>query len=240
MKGSSQISHTYDGQTYLFPEAGARDLFAKSPEKFVPAFGGDCIVCYVEHGERMAGSVKFSARHKGRIYLFPNDEIRQMFVANPEKYENADLAIDGNCVVCLVKGGQEMPGKPEFTAIYNGMRYLFPSDAERQMFLQSPQEFAKAVKLATNDAMDKHLVSFSGTTGCAACSYGLRPQGDPSELGLFVKTKLGEVYIIEGAHSQFPKVYADRFDSLNVAVTGKVVAERDGVRWVEPTELRQL
>ena len=69
-----------------------------------------------------------------------------MFEATPEEFVNVDLAANGNCIVCSVKANKQIPGKPEFTAIHDGMRYLFPSDDARQMFIAAPNNFLNAAK----------------------------------------------------------------------------------------------
>jgi YHS domain-containing protein len=42
IKGDRTFSHQWRGVTWLFASAENRDAFAKSPEKYVPEFGGFC------------------------------------------------------------------------------------------------------------------------------------------------------------------------------------------------------
>ena len=118
--------------------------FMANPAKYVPALGGDCILCYANMNKRVAGTVHHAATRNGRLYLFPSAKEKSEYVANPSKYDNTDLAANGNCVVCQVEMGKAQPGSPEFTAVHNGLRYLFPSDKQRQMFLTNTTKYVGA------------------------------------------------------------------------------------------------
>lgn len=141
VKGTPQVSVDFDGQTYLFPSEEQREMFLNNPEKYVPALGGDCTVCKVEHGERVPGSVQYSVLHAGRLYLFPGEKQKQMFMENPSKYEDADLAAGGRCTVCRVEMQKDVPDNREFTVFHNGMRYRFPGAEQKQMFLENPAKY---------------------------------------------------------------------------------------------------
>jgi len=134
VEGDPSFSSTYDGRTYLFPGAEQKRMFDANPTAFVPALGGACTVCKVEKGKRVPGKPEFHAVHEGRLYLFPGEKQQEMFEREPDKYADADLALDGACPVCLVKSGEVVPGKPEYASIYDGRRYLFPSPEQQRMF----------------------------------------------------------------------------------------------------------
>lgn len=141
VKGDPRFSVNFDGKTYLFPSEEQRQMFLDNPEKYTPVLGGDCTVCKVEQGERIPGSVQYSVLHAGRLYLFPGEEQKRMFMANPSKYEDADLAASGLCTVCRVEMGKDVPGKREFTVFHNGMRYRFPTADQKKMFLENPGKY---------------------------------------------------------------------------------------------------
>jgi YHS domain-containing protein len=82
-KGSPEHQATYDGVTYYFPEETIKQKFLAEPAKYVPALGGDCIVCYAKLGKRVPGSIDHSARYDNRLYLFPGAEQQQAFLNNP-------------------------------------------------------------------------------------------------------------------------------------------------------------
>lgn len=142
-RGDERFASIYDGRRYLFPSAKEKAMFDADPAKYAPAAGGHCVVCKVEMGESMPGKVEFAARYNGRVYFFPGDKQRQVFLANPERYATADLAYDGECAVCRVDMNHRMPGKEAHTAVHDGKRYLFPSDRERRVFLANPAKYAE-------------------------------------------------------------------------------------------------
>ena len=183
MKGNPEIQTSYDGVTYQFPNEAIKKTFLADPAKYVPALGGDCIVCYAKAGKRVPGSIRHTASHAGRLYLFPSDREKQAFLAAPEKFAKTDLVLDGNCAVCLKHANKKVPGKPEFTAIHKGLRYQFPSDRERQMFVKNPERYAATEKStkATADSKatseDGAIITVTGKTTCAGCEHGVTPIG---------------------------------------------------------------
>lgn len=148
VKGDRQFQVTYDGKTYLFPGKEKRAMFAANPAKYVPALGGDCIVCRSNMGKRVSGSVQHAAFSGGRLYLFPGEKQQQEFLANHEKYVNTDLALGGKCAVCRVEMGEEIAGKSEFAEYYQGRRYLFPGPKQQQMFRANPDRYAVPAPVA--------------------------------------------------------------------------------------------
>ena len=141
VKGSPEHAVEYDGNVYLFPGQEQQDMFARNPQKYAPVLGGDCVVCYVNNGDRVAGSVRNAALSGGRLYLFPNKELRQEFLDNPDKYKGEDVAAGGRCTVCRVEMGKEVAGKPEFSLMHDGLRYLFPGKEQMQMFMENPDKY---------------------------------------------------------------------------------------------------
>lgn len=240
--GSDQYSTAFDGRTYLFPSEEELNAFKAAPEKFAPVLGGDCIVCYAEKGARVLGSVQHASIHDGRVYLFPSEKEKAAFAQSPEKYAKADLALGGACPVCKAMAGKNVPGKPEFTAVYDGLRYQFPSEKELQAFQADPTKFVPAGDgkgNASNGTPKANQVSIAGKTACAACSYGVRPIGAPESLGLAVVAADGTVYIVEGAEQNYPTLFKDRFEELPVSVTGCVIKKSDKFAWLEPSEFKQ-
>lgn len=237
VKGTEKFAVEYDGQQYLFPDESTRKKFAKNPEKYAPVLNGDCTVCYQHGGSRPAGKVEYNLVHEGRLYLFPSEGTLQEFKDNPDKYKNVDLAFDGNCAICL-KNGNESEGKPEFTARYKGMRYQFPNKALVKKFEENPALYAVADETekeeSTKPDTKGKTVSIEGRSACAGCEFKVRPTLNPEELGLAVVVSDSEIYIIENAHKSYSKIYDDRFDSLKLAVKGKVVKKEGRYTWVEP------
>lgn len=145
VKGDPDIWSVYDGRRYLFPSTEQKRTFEKDPTSFVPALGGNCTVCKVETGTDIPGKPEHYGIHDGRLYLFATRQQKETFDTNPDKYADTDLALDGNCPVCLVKSDKLVPGKPEYASIYDGQRYLFPSPEQKWTFDNNPAWFAPAM-----------------------------------------------------------------------------------------------
>ncbi|MHC4697412.1 MAG: hypothetical protein ACYTFA_11765 [Planctomycetota bacterium] len=146
VEGDPDISSFYDGRKYLFPSAEQKRMFDANPTAFVPALGGDCTVCKIEKGKKVAGNSRFYSIHDGRLYLFPSSKQKRRFDKSPEKYADADLALDGNCPVCLVKNDKLVRGQPEYVSVYDGRRYLFPGPKQKRIFDADPAAFAPAMR----------------------------------------------------------------------------------------------
>ncbi|MFV1968786.1 MAG: hypothetical protein ACC628_25495 [Pirellulaceae bacterium] len=144
VKGDPSIRSVFDGQTYQFASQQGKQMFSAAPAKYVPALGGDCVVSLVKMGKRVPGSIRHAALRGGRLFLFANQEGQEMFLADPRAYENADLAYGGNCVVCSLNMRQTVPGRPDFEAIHEGLRYRFAMAGQRDEFLANPEKYEVA------------------------------------------------------------------------------------------------
>lgn len=145
VRGNPNFSVQLDGKLYLFPGEEQRQMFLANTTKYTPALGGNCVVCALAGGDTsIPGSVHFSAIHEGRLYLFPSENEKAKFMADPRKYENVDLAFGGMCSVCRVEMNQEMPGKSEFGTVFGGKRYYFPGQDQKKMFLANPKKYAES------------------------------------------------------------------------------------------------
>lgn len=138
-----------------------------------------------------------------------------------ERAKDRSVALDGNCAVCLVKGGKFVPGSADYAADYRGSTYLFPSDKERQMFLAEPA---------------KYVVAVQGTSDCAACRFGKHPLKAPKELGLAIVAN-NRVYIVEDAHKLYPDLYEQRFDKVAVAALGTPIKTDGKFVWLQPASV---
>ena len=241
VRGKSEHQTTYDGKTYYFPSEKQKKMFLADPAKYVPALSGDCTVCLAKMGKRVAGNIRYAVFHERRLFLFPGAGQKKEFQAHPDQYANVDLALGGKCAVCRVEMNKDVPGKPEIAVIHQGLRYLFPSEKQRKMFLANPDKYA--VKPASNKQSSTRtagaqLVTVKGKSGCAGCDHGVVPIGSPNELGLAVNAKDGTVYVVEDAHKLYPKVYKHRFEGLPLSVTGKVLKRAGKIAWIQPTELK--
>ncbi len=241
VRGNPEHQVTYDGKTYRFPGEKQKQTFLANPNKYVPALGGDCTVCYAKTGKRVPGNIRHAVFHDKRLFLFPGANEKKEFLANPKKYANVDLALNGDCAVCKADANKDVPGKPEFTAIHQGLRYQFPSDKQRNMFLANPAKYAvkPLVPKQLANAAAK-LITVQGKSGCAGCDHGVHPIGAGKTLGLAVNAPDGKVYVVEDAHELYPNVYEKRFDELSLQVSGKVLKHDGKFTWIQPSELKVL
>jgi YHS domain-containing protein len=244
-KGSPDHQATYDGVTYYFPEEDIKAKFLANPAKYVPALGGDCIVCYAKLGKRVPGSVNHAARYDNRLFLFPGTEQQQAFLNNPSEFANVDLALNGDCAVCHVNANKRVAGKPEFTEIKDGFRYQFVSEREQSAFRQDPAAYVPPASNRTSmmespqsqQPAENRSLTVTGKTACAGCEHGVKTIQNPEELGLAVDTDDGKVVIVEQAHKLYRDAYENRFDAQRVRVSGRVIKEQGRFTWIEPTEL---
>ncbi|MCH7728480.1 MAG: YHS domain-containing protein [Planctomycetes bacterium] len=243
VRGNPDHQVTYDGKTYYFPSESEKRMFEEDPSKYVPALGGDCTVCFANAGKRVPGNIRHGALYKGRVFLFTSDREKKEFLSNTTKYADADLALGGRCVVCRVMAGKDVPGRPEFTAIHQGLRYQFVSERERRIFAANPTKF---VGVATSNAQasardgSNNVVTIKGKSACAGCEHGVAPIGAPDELGLAVNAPDGRVYVVEDAHKKYPRIYERRYDGLPLELSGTVLKTDGNITWIKPQTLRVL
>lgn len=248
-KGDPNISSTFDGVSYLFPNQVIKAKFDANPQNYVPALNGDCIVCYEKHGKRIAGNIQHAALSNGRLYLFPGDREKQMFIENSSAYASSDVAAKGECIVCLAKAGKHVPGSAQHTVIHNGLRYQFPSPAEAEVFRASPDQFINSISMMKDAGMEDvgmkktmhdNGVRLVGRSGCAACEFGITSLSAPDELGLAVVSDDGRVTVVEGAHANYPQIYKDRFQGKQLSVEGMIVKTQGNISWLKPTSLQVI
>ncbi|WP_148618636.1 hypothetical protein [Mariniblastus fucicola] len=240
VKGSKEHAASFDGVTYLFPSEKVKEVFEENPIAYVPAFGGDCTVCFVNSGKRVPGKIEFATVSNERLFLFPGDKPLKAFQESPEKYADVDIAQDGNCIVCKVKAGKDVPGDKKFTAVHNGLRYLFPSDRERQAFVASPEKFLAATETASDKTAKTSAIRIQGRAACAACEFGVTAINSPDQLGFAVTTDDGRVFVIEDVHTRWPQLYKDRYDGNRVAVSGEVIKTEGKFTWINPEYVKPL
>lgn len=131
----------FDGLEYRFDSARERHIFLSARESYIPMLGGDCPVTYLETGQRVPGKFECGTLHRRRLVFFANPAMQQTFAANPEKYEHADLVLNGNSVVSMLDDHKCVPGNPATVLIHRGLRYYFANDFERRKFLKAPGRY---------------------------------------------------------------------------------------------------
>lgn len=84
LKGKPNLTLSHRGATYRFASEGSRELFQKTPEKFLPAYGGWCATA-MAHGEKVEIDPTNYKVTQGRLFLF-----FRAFYANALKEWNKD------------------------------------------------------------------------------------------------------------------------------------------------------
>ncbi len=140
--GLKNFRVVYDNKLYLFAGQKQKEMFLKSPEQFVPALGGGCVVSKQYLGKTVPGSIYHAAVYDKRLFLFTGADQKQAFKSQPEIYKNIDLALSGQCVVSHQEDKQPVDGKAEFEARYGDLRYRFASAEYKQKFLAAPVQYA--------------------------------------------------------------------------------------------------
>jgi YHS domain-containing protein len=92
-KGSASYTATWQGQTYHFTSAENRDKFLRSPETFLPAESGSCVVTWALKQQRAPGAIQFPALFGNQLYLFCDEECRRLFLEDPDRYVGAGKVI---------------------------------------------------------------------------------------------------------------------------------------------------
>jgi YHS domain-containing protein/thiol-disulfide isomerase/thioredoxin len=132
--GEAAKAVQYDGMEFRFLDDAERDAFLKEPEKYLPAGRGRCAVQLVDQGASVPGDPRFGVYYKGRLFLCANEEMRQRFAADPNRYADADLGDAGHCPHCREQRNLLVRGQPEYGLSVQGRHYLFPDATHLQAF----------------------------------------------------------------------------------------------------------
>ena len=130
------------------PEANTRS--APRP-KTIPtlAMDGYCPVTLIDGSKWVKGDARFGLEHRGRTYLFHNEEAMRTFWANPDRFSPA---LSGSDPVALFDRGQHVAGKRQHGLVYKDQVYLFGSEQALNEFYQAPDRYAEQVRVATRAA----------------------------------------------------------------------------------------
>ncbi|MCH2594837.1 MAG: hypothetical protein MKZ95_03335 [Pirellulales bacterium] len=134
LEGQKKHQLVFDGQIYWFSSDRQWAIFVASPQRYVPALRGDCVVTYHETGKRIPGKIDYGLVHKQRMFFFSSKAHQKLFQSSPQRYDHVDLACEGQCIVSEVESGLKLPGMPETLVIVDGLQYLF-AGAQPQAWL---------------------------------------------------------------------------------------------------------
>ncbi len=108
-------------------------------------FDGYCPVSMRNSWKWIAGDPRWGVVHRGRTYWFAGPEEQKQFWTDPDRYTPALSGIDP---VLAIDHQQQVPGKREHSLDYDGLFYMFASEATLQQFTANPQRYAAGVRQA--------------------------------------------------------------------------------------------
>ena len=91
-----------------------------------PELEGHCPVGYFAVGEALSGQPEFSSEYEGKLYYFVNQQAKEEFDQNPEKYLPA---FGGRCAFGM-SIEKEFEPDPQNFKIIDGRLHLFLKDEE--------------------------------------------------------------------------------------------------------------
>jgi hypothetical protein len=84
-EGDTAITQNWQGVTWRFASAANRDLFAATPEKFAPQYGGHCAYAAAK-GSLASGDPLAWTVHKDKLYINLSSGIRDTWAKDVEGY----------------------------------------------------------------------------------------------------------------------------------------------------------
>lgn len=82
VKGDPKISHDWDGERYLFANAGNRSKFAANPDRYAPQFSGYCTGTMARGGRAEADPEAWIIAD-GKLFLFGQVKFKEMAEKDP-------------------------------------------------------------------------------------------------------------------------------------------------------------
>jgi YHS domain-containing protein len=123
---------------------------APDPSKLPPGspplgFEGYCPVSMRNSWKWVVGNPQWGIVHRGRTYWFAGPEEQKQFWTDPDRYTPA---LSGMDPVLAVDHQQQVPGKREHSLDFDGLFYMFASEATLQQFTANPQRYSAGVRQA--------------------------------------------------------------------------------------------
>jgi len=108
-------------------------------------FDGYCPVSMRNSWKWVPGDPRWGVVHRGRTYWFAGPEEQKQFWTDPDRYTPA---LSGMDPVLAIDHQQQVPGKREHSLDYDGLFYMFASEATLQQFTANPQRYSAGVRQA--------------------------------------------------------------------------------------------
>jgi protein disulfide-isomerase len=108
-------------------------------------FDGYCPVSMRNSWKWVPGDPRWGVVHRGHTYWFATAEEQKQFWTDPDRYTPA---LSGMDPVLALDHKQQVPGKREHSLDYDGLFYMFASEATLQQFTANPQRYSTGVRQA--------------------------------------------------------------------------------------------
>lgn len=95
-KGKTSLVVSYKGARYLFDNPDNKAAFIKSPEKYLPQYGGWCAYAMGANGEKVEVDPKTFKVTNGKLYLFYNAYFNNTLVPWNKDEKNLMTKADKN------------------------------------------------------------------------------------------------------------------------------------------------
>lgn len=134
-----------EGKLYLFSSQRAKRAYDTNPPRFInkavdrfeePTLDGYCPVAYQERNRAMKGYKIAKAEHEGNVYYFVNEQMRDGFKKDPDRYLPK---YDGYCAEGVTRG-KRYPADPPLFVVFGKRTYLFFDIEAKIKFLMNPAE----------------------------------------------------------------------------------------------------
>ncbi len=149
IKGNPAFQSSYLGEVYFFANERAKKTFDANPERYLPQFAGWCTLSLGgPYGKRILSDPEVFTIVDGKLYFFVSERGLQAYLPRADSVlKNAAQRfskphIFGYSPVAYEKYNKAIKGDPQYSAVYNRQVYHFGSEADRQLFIKSPEQYA--------------------------------------------------------------------------------------------------
>jgi YHS domain-containing protein len=157
------------GREAMEPSAGKEPKPKLEPQL---ALSGYCPVSLISNRRLVPGQTEYTVQHEGRVYLFADLVMSNLFRRDPERYIPLN---NGRCPVNQVDRGQARPGDPRCGVLYQGHLYLCATAEDRRRFLKDPERYASAD--VAERGFCPHCLQGSGRLVKGDPRYSIRREG---------------------------------------------------------------
>jgi len=109
------------------------------PQPTTPALDGYCPVCIGQLHEWVKGSPAYQTTYDGRLYFFPGEKYKNLFLADPARFAPV---LGGDCIVDFARTGRRTPGRVGLAVTHRGRLFMLANDEARERFSANPDAYS--------------------------------------------------------------------------------------------------